>query len=325
MKKSGIVLHIEKETATLLLAGGEFYRTKAKPGWQKGQTVQIAKSAPAPAIVWRVAAVAACLLLLIGVFAVFRTQRTVSSVISMDINPSIELELNSGGRVISAQAYNDDGSILLANVAVEGKPYKEALLALLQSEPMQLYLRESSFLSFTVYSENAQPELLAFIDEIGTQLSANYTQLAVACAPVTETTLNTAHHSHMTSGRWLALQQLQEVDPSADIDTYQNANIEEIHGHIQQCQEGHQGQSDSRGGGSHGESPGHNASPGSSHGQSPSSSESAPPAPQSTPGGNGGNGTPGGNSGNGGNGGQGHGNHGNHEDEQPEEHEPDHG
>ena len=45
------------------------------------------------------------------------------NIISLDINPSIELGVNRMGYVIDAKAYNEDGEILLDNVDVGYKKY----------------------------------------------------------------------------------------------------------------------------------------------------------------------------------------------------------
>lgn len=55
----------------------------------------------------------ACFVLVICALTVFRTYYKVNSVIGIDVNPSVELNVNSRDRVISATALNADGAAIL--------------------------------------------------------------------------------------------------------------------------------------------------------------------------------------------------------------------
>ena len=71
-----------------------------------------------------------------GYFSYF----TEASVISVDINPSIELSVNIYGRVISATGINEDGEALLADVSVDHMDYAYAIVDMLNSESFQAFL-----------------------------------------------------------------------------------------------------------------------------------------------------------------------------------------
>ena len=62
------------------------------------------------------------------------------SYVSIDVNPSIELELNRMDRVISAKAYNEDGEKVLEGLSLEWKHYMDAVDLVVESDRMQPYL-----------------------------------------------------------------------------------------------------------------------------------------------------------------------------------------
>ena len=75
-------------------------------------------------------AVAVCLLLAAGLggHALYYTPTTV---LSIDINPSLEMDINRFDRVIALNGYNDDGAALAAALDVQNLRYDAAVDALL--------------------------------------------------------------------------------------------------------------------------------------------------------------------------------------------------
>jgi len=47
--------------------------------------------------------------------------------LSVDINPSVELGINTFGRVVSVKAYNDEGAAILSGIDVKGRKVKQAV------------------------------------------------------------------------------------------------------------------------------------------------------------------------------------------------------
>ena len=62
-------------------------------------------------------AMAACLaVLLLGGGVLVQQAHAVTSVVSLDVNPSIELRVNSREKVVSCQALNDEAAVVLADM-----------------------------------------------------------------------------------------------------------------------------------------------------------------------------------------------------------------
>lgn len=261
--KTGVVMEIRNDVAVILQPNGVFIEQAPRPDWEVGSVVGIdAQHKPRAMWIKRLAVVAACFVLLlaaglVGYTFLFQT----SSVISIDINPSVELKLNRMGRVVDMSALNDDGSILLSGLELKGKPYSEAIPILLQSEAMQPYLANNLVLEFAVYSQNDAQDILDYLNVQGQVAAATYPQLRVHCNGVGSEVVQQAHEHGISPGKMQALLDLQQLDPSIDVDTYSHHSMAEIRRLIREHHggTGQGGGSGSQGGsnGSQGEGNGH--------------------------------------------------------------------
>lgn len=76
----------------------------------------------------------------------------------IDINPSIELQLNSADQVVSVEGINDGGQAVVADLSLTGLSYGEALEKLTQSPSLAPYLRDDAYVQVSVASDNAEQE-----------------------------------------------------------------------------------------------------------------------------------------------------------------------
>ena len=99
----------------------------------------------------RAALSAACACLALGLFAAgYHLYFTPTSVISMDINPSIELSVNRFDRIIDVSGYNEDGTQLAETLDLLHRDYEQAVEQVLDSETVQTCLAKDEFLAITV-------------------------------------------------------------------------------------------------------------------------------------------------------------------------------
>lgn len=130
----GVILEVGRRRATVL-ADGRFLRMAAMPGWEEGAEVWVALPAPR-AWVRRVAlAVAgAALIAGSGAFALagVASAQQVAAVVSVDINPSVQLRVDSSGRVVGATAMDADGQRLLAGGGLRGQLLSTAIMLVVQ-------------------------------------------------------------------------------------------------------------------------------------------------------------------------------------------------
>lgn len=157
------------------------------------------------------------------------------SYVSIDVNPSIELALNRLDRVISAEAYNEDGIIILNTISVGGMYYTEAVEQLVKSEAMQPYLSENAGLTFTVASGSAQKEnaLLGGIESTSGCREHGGLGYGADIGTVQE-----AHDNGLSLGKYAAYQVLSQYDGSITADDCHDMTMSEIHGLIEAHEHG---------------------------------------------------------------------------------------
>lgn len=121
--------------------------------------ITAAKPAKKPAalrFVRAAASAAACFALLFGALTVFRTFYSVSSIVGIDVNPSVSLKVNSRDRVISAAANNADGAAILYGMDLARVDVVVAVNAIVGSMLRNGYLAgEGSAILVTVQSADA--------------------------------------------------------------------------------------------------------------------------------------------------------------------------
>ena len=186
------------------------------------------KSSARPHLILRYALVAVCLLLLLGTGS-YSVYRKPVSYISIDVNPSIELGINRFGKVVSAEAYNEDGQNILQHVSVKNISYMQAIDRLLADESDLLYLREDSLLVFTVISD--QPH--SIMEEISTN---EFAQTYETLMYTSDTDCMEEAHSHeMSFGIYRAYLELSQYDSSVTIEDCHGMTIGEIQTRIEGC------------------------------------------------------------------------------------------
>jgi len=199
------------------------------------------------AIPMRLGAVAAMVLLAVGVFS-YNLYFTAAAHISIDVNPSVELTLNRFDRVIGTYAFNEDGASILNEASLRGKAYDEAAELLLSTIEANGYIVEDSLISVTVQAASIEKEqtlcesLLQFISEkiLPVQASAE-----IEVFPVTADVWSNAHGCHVSPARFLAIQELMEADDTAALEDYADTSIRQIRRRTQECRDGHTESNDS--------------------------------------------------------------------------------
>ncbi len=194
-----------------------------------------------------------CLFILVGTGGYSVYQKPVSY-ISVDVNPSIELNINRFGRVVSAEAYNDDGRQIIEQVPLKNISYMQAIDRLLKDESYNQYLKEDSRLVFTVVSD--QSEVIV--------KKLNASKLFQSYGALTYTSdsscMHEAHQHEMSFGKYRTYLELLEYDESVTIEDCHGMTMGELRDRIEACS--HNGRGKQKG--SHHNSG--NNSHGSSHG-----------------------------------------------------------
>ncbi|MDR3053589.1 MAG: hypothetical protein LBU48_07000 [Coriobacteriales bacterium] len=200
--------------------------------------------------------------------------------VDIDVNPSIELSLNRFDRVVDVYAYNDDGQEVLNNVNIKNKSYRDALKILLDEMIERGYLSDSGLITVTLQMKNdtnVKELLSALRASVDSVLQAENQTVEQNIFAVDSNTKNHAHEQNLTPAKYLAILELQSVDPTATFESCRDHTISEIrqqtHAHANESHgnegDGHESElassSDSTSGSSSGGSQDH-SSPDSEHG-----------------------------------------------------------
>lgn len=248
--KTGVIIEIKNGKAVLMQNGGAFISVPAGEGWRQGDVVSI----KSPGFRLRpLLALAACFAILLGLGGGgFRLYFTQTALVSVDVNPSIEMSLNRFDRVISAKALNREGEDVLAETAWKNRPYGRALESILNEEGKKGYFNQNTNVVVTVYSANGKKRS-ALLD--GAQktadeaLAAHHVGTKAEVHAVDEGAVEEAHGCGVTAGKYIYLRQLQELSPDIDVEDYADNSIGQIKEQIEECQNEHGPKSEGAGGG----------------------------------------------------------------------------
>lgn len=114
---------------------------------QKGRIITMSDTKPKRKIMRWTAAVAAVFVLMIaGIFSVqfYQTNYSVDSVVSLDVNPSIEIKTNQKEEVLAVNALNEDAEIVIGEMSFKGCGLDVTVNALIGSMLRNGYLNEAA-------------------------------------------------------------------------------------------------------------------------------------------------------------------------------------
>lgn len=156
------------------------------------------------------AAAACCLLLLLGGGIGAKIFFTPVSAISVDINPSLELNVNRFDRVISVEGYNQDGKELAQELNLVFAEYSQALKALLSHDLVQACLKAGKDLSVYVACDDPlrSEEILS---QVKTCVGKGRN---IHCRAGNMSESHSAHNAGLSCGKYHAFLELQALDPA---------------------------------------------------------------------------------------------------------------
>lgn len=170
----------------------------------------------------RMVAAAACLLLFLlgGRWLYF----TPTAVISIDINPSIELDVNRFNRVISVKNYNDDGQELSSSLHVRFADYTSAVRQILDSKRITRLLSENEVMTIVVTGpdEKQSLKILSDVESCTGKQSNTY------CYCAHSNDVEKAHEMELSYGKYRAYLKLQKLDSDITADDIKDMTMREI-------------------------------------------------------------------------------------------------
>jgi len=146
------------------------------------------------------------------------------SVISIDINPSIELGINTFDRVVSVDAFNEDGRELTDQLQLRFMNYQDAVDRIVSSETVTTLLNQKEELVIAVIGED---------EDRNSKLCANLESYAEStgnsrCYSASPESVEPAHSCGMSYGKYLAYQAALKQDETLTAEEIQDMTMKEI-------------------------------------------------------------------------------------------------
>ena len=185
---------------------------------------------------WASLAVAAALAVVCCVFGLtsWRGANAVASVVSLDVNPSIQLQISKNEKVLSVQALNEDARVILDGMDLKGTQLKVAVNAIVGSLLQNGYLdRLSSAILISVEDDDAQRAARLESDltaEVGTALENASAGAAVLSQIFSvDTGLQAqAQSSSISVGKAAMIRDIQALNSQLDFDALSALSVEEL-------------------------------------------------------------------------------------------------
>ena len=152
-------------------------------------------------------AAAVALMMLSGVYF------TPTSYISIDINPSIELEVNSFNRVIAVTASNEDAEDIVKSVHLKNLSYIDAMEALESSKGFKENVGDYTEITVLANDNEGADIMIANINQCSFGENDN-----VKCFSANNETKEQAEELNISFGKYRAFLELQEVNPKITIE-----------------------------------------------------------------------------------------------------------
>ncbi|MEE0510534.1 MAG: hypothetical protein UDG94_04805 [Peptococcaceae bacterium] len=175
-----------------------------------------------------VTALVVCCLLALGLGG-HHLYYTPTTVLSIDINPSVEMDINRFDRVIALNGYNDDGVALAAELNVKNMNYDDAVDALMANDTINDCLARGEELSIAVVQaadgDAAQSDaVLNYVSNC----TAEHKNAHCYALESDDSQMADAHDAGLSCGKYHAYQELLAYDPSITPEEVQQMTMREI-------------------------------------------------------------------------------------------------
>lgn len=228
--------HMEQRLRTAMehAAPDQLDRILSSCNEQKGTVIHMTNKKKTPRR-WTSLAVAAALALMVGGFGLrYQSANAVASVVSLDVNPSIELEVNKNEKVLSATALNADAKTVLDGMELKGTQLNVAVNAIVGSLLQNGYL-ESLSSAILISVEDADTQRASRLQTALTAEVDAALQHASAGAAVLSQTVTydkaleeTARSSSISVGKAALIENIRQVNNKLAFDDLAKLSVEEL-------------------------------------------------------------------------------------------------
>ena len=143
--------------------------------------------------------------------------------VSMDINPSIELGVNVFDKVVSIEAYNDDGKKILEDTDLKDNDINNAISTLVSHAISAGYIKEDGSSAIEITTSTDKDKIAIKFEEslkevADKTLDNNDVEADVETENVALERRDEARKLGITPGKLNLIQKLQELDPTITVE-----------------------------------------------------------------------------------------------------------
>lgn len=231
----GIIIDIKEQYAIVMKEGGDMVRVEKKKGMKVGQSIFFleddiyynkTKQSTNSIRKWIVpiGAIAAMLIFIFNPIINILNPITDNTyaVLTLDVNPSVEFNLDKNGKIVNAIGLNDDGKALeLGNI--NGLTVEEGISILRDTFSKENYLKNNNsvLVGFSFVGE----EDINFEERIQNTIKSNFDNITVAYLKGTSEDIKSAENKGISLGKYEALLKLDEDNFE---DALENLTTQEI-------------------------------------------------------------------------------------------------
>jgi len=159
--------------------------------------------------------------------------KTPIAYVSMDINPSVELGVNAFDKVVSVEAYNEDGKIILEGTNLVNSNVKDAVSIVISNAISDGYIKADGLSAIEITTSTDKKAVATELDEslkkvAEETLSDNKVEAEIESEKVAFARRDEARKLGITPGKLNLIQKLQELDPMISIEDYKSSSVMDI-------------------------------------------------------------------------------------------------
>lgn len=178
-------------------------------------------------------ALSGALLLSLGGGGYAYAKTTPVAYVSLDINPSVELGVNTFDQVVSAEAYNEDGQKVLEGTNLINTDVDKAVDTVISNAISDGYVKEDGSSGIEITTSSDKENVATKIDEnvkeaANDALENNNVEATVETEKVALERRDEARKLGITPGKLNLIQKLQALDSTITVDDYKSKSVKEI-------------------------------------------------------------------------------------------------
>lgn len=146
--------------------------------------------------------------------------------VTMDINPSLELQLAKDNTVLDVIAYNEEAKQIVETIEVNGEKVEDAVQILLETPAFQEYLEEG-YLQVSVFSDDEE-KTVSIEETLNQSISTKVKPEQYSCSRVSKQEKEEADAHHISFGKYQIITAIIELDKDYSITELKDVSMKKL-------------------------------------------------------------------------------------------------